>query len=536
VPAGVHFTLFALTSGAYNASTMIVSLASTWRRCALLACALALVAFPAAAVECVGPPVEHVVAPAATDPAIGLPNTNHYAYLTPGVARRGQLVVFFPGSCGPPIVYRTFLREAANHGFHAIGLSHPNCPVINIACSQQDPIDPDCQEKMRLERLEGIDASPLAEVEPANAIVNRLVKLLAHLHAQFPSEGWDAYLDGGAPRWPQIVVAGHSQGAGHAALVGLRHEVARVVMFDWGDIVPGVGAAPWMSKPKATPIERFYSLYHEKNFAGIVVLGMNAMGMPDDVVRVPDTAEPYAHAHRLLTAVEDEAGEGTAGAHHSAVVLDGITPVRDDGTPELADVWRYLLGATPAEVVPVPAAKLLLKDGTAKAKPNAKKLQLGISTRGAPAGQRVVQPALGSDGDPTLHGAVLHVFNAAAGGEVASFALPAAGWQRLGSTSKPRGFRFRGDGAIRKVMVEHDRVTITGGKASFCYSLDEAQQGRVGARLELGSAVAWCVDVPAKAQGNPPSTAKNDAVDVFRGAANTPAPATCPLVPRAPAP
>jgi len=514
----------------------MTALALSSGRAAALACALALVASPAAAVECVGPPLERVVAPSATDPAIGLPNTNHYAYLTPGVPPRGQLLVFFPGSCGPPIVYRSFLREAADQGYHAIGLSHPNCPVINVVCNMQDPIDPDCQEKMRRERLEGVDASPLVEVEPANAIVNRLVKLLGHLHAQFPTEGWDAYLDGAAPRWSAMAVAGHSQGAGHAALVGTLHTVARVIMFDWADVVPGVGAAPWMRAPKATPIERFYSLYHERNFAGVVILGMNALGMPDDVVSVPETAEPYAHAHRLSTPIMDESGVGTPATFHSAVVLDGVTPVRDDGTPELSDVWRHLLGATPAAVVPVAASKLQMKDGSARAKPSRRRLQLGVSTRGAPAGQRVVQPVVGGDGDPTLHGATLHVFNAAAGGEVAAFALPAAGWRRRGSTSKPRGFRYRGDGAIRKVMVENDRITVSGGKADFCFSLDESRQGRIGARLELGSAIAWCVDVPAGAQGNPPRTAKHDAVDVFKGARGAPAPVTCPLVPRATVP
>ena len=87
--------------------------------------------------------------------------------------------------------------------------------------------------------------------------MNRIVKLLAHLEANHPGEGWGTFLEGAAPRWESIAVAGHSQGGGHAANIGRLHGVARVIMFDWTDVVPLVGAAPWLSKPKVTPADRF---------------------------------------------------------------------------------------------------------------------------------------------------------------------------------------------------------------------------------------------------------------------------------------
>lgn len=491
------------------------------RRGPLLAAILLLAGVaPARGVECMAPTVEHVVAPSTTDPAIGDPTADHYAYVRPSAPSRGELMVFFPGSCAPPFYYRWFLREAANGGYHAIGLSHPNCPEVNSTCNAQSPIDPDCQEKMRLERLEGVDASPLIDVAPADAIENRLVKLLGWLDAQFPGEEWGQFVDGGSPRWGKLVVSGHSQGAGHAANIGRLHVVARVVMFDWLDFVPGIGVAPWTTKPKATAVERYFGMYHARSFASSVVPAWNLMGVPATTATVPPEPEPFLHANRILTDVPDGTG-GTS--FHGAVVANLVTPVRGDGTPVLSDAWRYLLGASPDDVVPVPATSLTLRDGSARANPKARKLQFTASTKGLL--RRIVAPLPGSAGDPTLHGATLHVFNAAAGGEVASFVLPAASWSLVGTAASPRGWLYRdtaSDAPIRRATVKDDRISVTGGRERFCYTLDEPQQVRVGVRVELGSAVAWCADAPGK----------TDQIDGFRGVAGTPAPAACFMVPR----
>ena len=386
-----------------------------------------------------------------------------------------------------------------------------------------------------MERLEGIDASPLIAVAPADSIVNRIVKLLAFLETTHPGEGWGAFLDGAAPRWSSIAVAGHSQGAGHAANIGRLHDVARVIMFDWTDVVPGLGAAPWLSKPKVTPAERFYGLYHQNTFAVAVDIGWDALGVPAAVTDVDAAPAPYGGVNRLSTAVLDQGGAGSAAALHSAVVVDGITPMRGDGTPVLSDVWRYLMGGMPGAVVALPAATLALKDGSANARPQARKIRFKTVTKDSAEANRVHPPVPGSAGDPTLSGATLQLFNAEAGGEVATLVLPAQNWSRLGSETNPSGFRYRdaSDGApIRKVLVQDDRLTISGGGENWCYTLDEAQQGRVGLRLVLGTGIEWCADAAARLQGTPPSAEPNDHVDKFRGDPDTPPPPVCPLAPR----
>jgi hypothetical protein len=50
-------------------------------------------------------------------------------------------------------------------------------------------------------------------------------------------------------------------------------------------------------------------------------------------------------------------------------------------------------------------------------------------------------------------------------------------------------------------------------------------------RLRLGIIDGWCADAPARARGNPPSTARYDQPDIFEAAPKTPAPAVCPPVP-----
>ena len=105
--------------------------------------------------------------------------------------------------------------------------------------------------------------------------------------------------------------------------------------------------------------------------------------------------------------------------------------------------------------------------------------------------------------------------------------LLAGQWSRLGSN----GWRYtNSSGPITSIMLRPDMLTVRGGNASWTYTLNELAQGRVAVRLALGTGVMWCADAPARAIGNPPSTAANDHVDKFRSG-NTPAPGACPATP-----
>ncbi len=166
--------------------------------------------------------------------------------------------------------------------------------------------------------------------------------------------------------------------------------------------------------------------------------------------------------------------------------------------------------------------------------PDKRRLSFTSSTKTAPAANRIVPPPPGSAGDPTQHGAVVTVYNAAGltTDDVVA-ALPAAGWTKLGGTSSFKGWRYTNKsvgGPVSSVVVKADKITLKAGKSGFAYTLDEPRQGSVAVDLFLGP-FSWCAAAPAKASGNPPSTAAHDRPGLFVGQPKTPAPAACPSPP-----
>jgi len=178
----------------------------------------------------------------------------------------------------------------------------------------------------------------------------------------------------------------------------------------------------------------------------------------------------------------------------------------------------------------IQTSRLSLRDrSTPPANPDRRKISFrALTARDAPA-NRIVPPAPGSPDDPTIGGGVLVVYNAVGlTTDAVTIGLPAAGWRALGGS----GYRFSGPSgsAIRRIDIRPDRLTVKGGQSAFGYSLDESSQGRIGLRLVLGS-VGWCADAPARATGNPPSSARYDRVDRFVAQRRSPPPTSCPAVP-----
>src|SRR5262249_37523863 len=173
---------------------------------------------------------------------------------------------------------------------------------------------------------------------------------------------------------------------------------------------------------------------------------------------------------------------------------------------------------------------LSLKDQTTPPDPTRRKVAFGAKSATAPAANRIVPPLPLSPGDPTTGGGRLEVYNSAgSAADHVVVTLPAGGWSPLGTARKPKGWQFRASaGPIAKVKVVKDAISVKGGGASWTYTLDEIQQGRVAVRLLLGADTGWCADAPAKTSGNPPSTLRNDHVDKFVGQKNAPPPAVCP--------
>jgi hypothetical protein len=293
------------------------------------------------------------VSPAETDPAIRSALHDHYAVVNPWASRRGVLFLFFPGTKSHAMNYKMLCETAADRGFHAISLQYVNDVSANQKCSGSRNLE--CHENMRREVLFGADFSPHVNVSRPNSAENRLVKLLRYLADQYPLDGWEQYLTAGdVPRWSRILVAGHSQGGGHAALLGKYYSTAGVIMFasmDYNFTLDKAGS--WINKRSNTPIEKFFAAAHTMDEV-MPIMAMrkywNAFGFKDigPVINIDVIGFPYANSNTLITSIKPtrpvKPGKNSA-VYHNLLCMDADTPLLKDGKPALHDLWVYLLNA-----------------------------------------------------------------------------------------------------------------------------------------------------------------------------------------------
>jgi len=279
------------------------------------------------------------ILPQTTDSTINFDKTAHLV-IFPTSVRKNQLFVFLSGSYGKPRAQQLVLEEAAKLGYHAIGLSYPNSWTVEQLCLGSSDVN--CYEQVRSEIIEGVDHSETLAINPPDSIENRLVKLFVYLNQQYPEQGWLQYLEGESPKWANIVVAGHSQGGGHAAMIGKKNLVARVIMLgapaDYSQVLNT--PAPWLSTPNETPADRYYGFVHlqDQGFEKIQQ-AWEILGLVGPQVNVDQVAPPYNKSHWLLTG----ATPARPGKQHGSVAVDNNTPKLPDGTPMFAPVWQYLL-------------------------------------------------------------------------------------------------------------------------------------------------------------------------------------------------
>ena len=206
-------------------------------------------------------PVQLTVRPSDTDPAIRAADTPHLV-LYDSNTKSGRLLLFMPGTDAVPTRGpMKFLRTAVAQGYHVISLSYIDVPAVAQVCQRLR--DPTCAERFREKRVFGDDVTSVIEDAPADAIMNRFIKLLLYLVAHDPAGNWGQFMDKGTPAWSRIVLAGQSQGGGMAAFIAKRVVVARVLMFSGGWDTDRQGQiASWYSQPSATPSARWYATYN----------------------------------------------------------------------------------------------------------------------------------------------------------------------------------------------------------------------------------------------------------------------------------
>jgi pimeloyl-ACP methyl ester carboxylesterase len=317
-----------------------------------------------------------LVLPSQTDTNITQFNNYQFVYLNTNVTARGQLFVFLPGTGGAPSGYTDVVKTAANLGFHAIGLMYEDPTTMNSLCG--DSPDPNGYAETRLAVING-GTNSFISIAGADSITNRLVKLLAYLATNNPAQNWGQYL--AAPsnlNWPKIVIAGHSQGAGHSGLIAKTYPVARSLMFsdtDWwtpNGQLPGQ-PANWIFSPGVTSDEFYFGFVHVQDpliLYAEEIPTWNAYGLAQfgGPLLVESNTAPYLGSHMLTTDLPPQYN-ASGPNYHGATVADAATPLAADGvTPVYQPVWQFMMTGPPElprlQITPQNAGQVQISFGT----------------------------------------------------------------------------------------------------------------------------------------------------------------------------
>jgi len=270
------------------------------------------------------------------------PNRDDFAARTDA---DGPLLLFLPATRAKPADYQRFLDVALQDGYHVLGLDYWN---LGRTLSGTCQADAHCYGAVQRNRFDGSRPSRFSAVSPAGSIVSRFRDAVAYLDDHDPEGGWGRFVRGDEDiSWPDIVVAGHSQGGGEAAYIGHIRPVLGVLMFASPVESLGPVHAAWMDRPGRTPAERMYAIDDVRDGYGPRITGSwTALGLdgPDGPFRT-DTAPPLpgTEPHAIVTDVD----LGSPSEAHSRIIKD-TTPLGPDGVPRMLPLWQWLLQRFPS--------------------------------------------------------------------------------------------------------------------------------------------------------------------------------------------
>ncbi len=181
------------------------------------------------------------------DPAGQNAGVPSYALRANG-ASNGAVVLFLNGTGSSPAACiasprKNFYLAATSLGYAVVALSYRSTTRPVVLCGDTSASDDACYFPTRQTLIEGVlqpgAAAGVADILPSEGIVPRFGLALAWLAAHDPGHGWDAFLlpgddaSGGGAQvdWTRVVVAGHSQGGGHAAACGKLFPLKRVIQL-----------------------------------------------------------------------------------------------------------------------------------------------------------------------------------------------------------------------------------------------------------------------------------------------------------------
>ncbi len=275
-----------------------------------------------------------LVPPIQTDGNYAAADKKHY------VVRNTQkhlnkLLLFIGGSASNPADYNLISDYAATIGLDVINLSYPNEVAAAPLGASADKF---IFDNYREEVCFGTAVSNAVTVDVFNSITTRATKLVLYLNKTYPDQNWGQYLTAtNTLQWSKIIVAGHSQGSGHACYLGKKKLVDRVVMFSGPNDYSSYysAAANWLTQAGQTPLTKYFALLHTQDeivpfsnqLANLKGLGLLSAGQNPTLV--DNLTAPYSNAQALSLNI-------LALSNHSSTV---------GGNALLPNVWTYLFTA-----------------------------------------------------------------------------------------------------------------------------------------------------------------------------------------------
>ncbi|HVU57264.1 MAG TPA: hypothetical protein VHD83_19515 [Puia sp.] len=267
------------------------------------------------------------VEPSQTDPLIETVHGPHIAVYEKGIRSQHLLYLFFPGTGGRAAGSKKMDSIFAVKGLHAISLDYEN-NVVAVSCAHGR--DSTGFDRYREEIITGKPVSDKVSVDSVNSILNRFQKLLVYLVKNDPNGGWDEFVKDDRPVWSKIIVAGHSQGSGHAAYIGKIYKVDRVLMFSGPqDYLDDLDMpAPWQTGKGATSPTKYYAFLNLQDAFNVKHQIANCMKLmrqsqPDTLMVKPGEAI-HGHKHILVNDIPTK-------DHHGSTI-----------SPVFENVWEYM--------------------------------------------------------------------------------------------------------------------------------------------------------------------------------------------------
>lgn len=246
------------------------------------------------------------VLPGANDSQIRQAKGPHLALFDDEVRPNNLLFIAIGGTNSTPSQYLEVLKIAAGLGYDVLSVDYPN-EVISTVCRER-ATELDCYDNYRAEIVLGQPVSSVVQVDQKNSIMNRIQDLLSTMARNNPAR-WARYFQNGQIDWAHVVLAGHSQGSGHAVYISKMFAVHGVLMTGGPqDYLTKTGPVAWIQKPGQTESARYFSFLHRDDFFGSesqIFLARLLLGDAEaPIVRVQDTVADEVTAHIIVSELQ----------------------------------------------------------------------------------------------------------------------------------------------------------------------------------------------------------------------------------------